>query len=93
MQKCENCNTKFSWSKLFWWTSYNPIECENCGTKHKITNIGKSTVIAMSILPMLIFIYFLSPFDNIFKSIGVGFLIGIIGLLFTPFVTRFTKVL
>ena len=70
LQKCEKCNSPFSWSKIFksfWWT-YQPIECDNCGTKHKITIFGGSTVVAMSMLPIWIFGYFLSPFDNIFVT-------------------------
>ena len=82
---------EFSWSKIFksfWWT-YKPIECENCGTKHRITIFGRSTVVAMTILPMWIFYFFLSPFDNTFVTIGIGTLIAIVGLLFTPYVVRF----
>ena len=95
MQKCENCNLPFNWSKIFksfWWT-YKPIECDNCGTKHKITIFGRSTVVAMTILPMWIFFLFLSPFDNAFVTSGIGILIAIIGFLLTPYVVQHKKVL
>ena len=95
LQKCKKCNSPFSWSKIFksfWWT-YQPIECDNCGTKHKITIFGRSTVVAMSMLPIWIFGYFLSPFDNIFVTPGIGFLIGIIGFLLTPYAVQYKEVL
>ncbi|KMY50008.1 TIGR04104 family putative zinc finger protein [Peribacillus loiseleuriae] len=95
MQKCENCNSPFSWSKIFksfWWT-YKPIECDNCGTKHKITIFGRFTFVAMSILPIWIFPFFLSPFDNIFGMPDIGVLIGLIGFLFTPYVVQYEEVL
>ena len=91
MQKCEKCNATFSWSKIFKsykWT-YRPIECENCGTIHKITILGRCTIVAVSILPMQIFYYSLIPFDHIFLTLGVGFLIATIGFLLSPYVVRY----
>ncbi|MBP1970503.1 CXXC-20-CXXC protein [Virgibacillus natechei] len=95
MQKCKNCNSQFSWSKIFksFWPAYEPIECDNCGTKHKITNLGKSTVGAMSLLPIFIFGYVLYPLGNTFVMVGIGFLIGIIGFLLTPYVVKYKEVL
>ncbi|MFJ7978053.1 TIGR04104 family putative zinc finger protein [Peribacillus sp. NPDC096379] len=96
MQKCENCNSQFSWSKIFksffWWT-YKPIECDNCGSEHKITILGISTVAVISILPIWIFGFFLPRFDNIFVMPGIGVLIGFIGFFCTPYVVRYKKVL
>ncbi|WP_077212266.1 TIGR04104 family putative zinc finger protein [Bacillus dakarensis] len=93
MQKCENCNTQFSWSKIFksfWWT-YKPIQCDNCGVIHTITTLGRSTVTALTIVPMLVFGYFLSPFNNIFVTISIGILISIVGFMIAPFVVRYKK--
>ncbi|UJL47075.1 hypothetical protein KFZ58_03825 [Virgibacillus sp. NKC19-16] len=86
MQKCKNCNSQFSWSKIFksFWLAY---------TKHKITNFGKSTVGAMSLLPIFIFGYVLYPLGNSFVMVGIGFLIGIIGFLLTPYVVKYKEVL
>lgn len=95
MQKCEKCNSQFSWSKIFnsfWWT-YKPIVCDNCGTKHKITILSRFKVVGMTFLPMWIYLLFVSPFVNFFVSIGIGISIAIIGFLFTPFVVRYKEAL
>ncbi|MBA9029421.1 TIGR04104 family putative zinc finger protein [Peribacillus huizhouensis] len=95
MKKCENCNSQFSWSKIFksfWWT-YKPIKCDNCGTKHKITIFGRFTFGALTTLPILIFTNFLSPFNNVFMTIGIGILILIVGCLFTPYVVQYKEAL
>ncbi|KGR79010.1 TIGR04104 family putative zinc finger protein [Ureibacillus manganicus] len=88
MQKCGECNSSFSWSKIFksykWW-AYKPIECDKCDTKHEITFFGRCTVVALTILPMQLFYSFLSPFDNIFITLGVGLLIAIVGFLLSPY--------
>ncbi|NCU19088.1 TIGR04104 family putative zinc finger protein [Pallidibacillus pasinlerensis] len=93
MQKCNNCNTPFNWRiifKSFWWI-YKPIECDTCGTEHKITLFGRSTIAAMSILPIWIFGYILSPTDNIFVLAGIGLLMGIIDFLLSPYIVRYKK--
>ncbi|AXI09271.1 hypothetical protein CUC15_10175 [Oceanobacillus zhaokaii] len=72
---------------------YKAIECDNCRTTHKITNFGKSAIIAMSILPIWIFGNILSPSDNIFLSAGIGVLVGITGFLLTPYVVRYKEAL
>ncbi|SDN59911.1 TIGR04104 family putative zinc finger protein [Bacillus sp. OK048] len=93
MQKCENCNSPFSWSKisksLLW--LYKPIECDNCGTIHKITIFSRCIVGALTILPIFIFFYFLSPFNNDYINIGIGALISIVGGLFAPYVVQYKE--
>lgn len=91
MQKCEKCNSSFSWSKIFKsykWT-YGPLECDNCGTIHKITILGRLTVAVLTILPMYIFFYFLIPFENFFAFMGGAFLLATIGFLLSPYVVRY----
>ncbi|WP_165769034.1 TIGR04104 family putative zinc finger protein [Virgibacillus profundi] len=91
MQKCESCSSQFSWSKIyksFWW-AYKPIECGNCGVKHRITILGRFTFVALTMIPMLTFMYFLTPFNNIIATIGTGSIILIIGSLFTPYVVQY----
>ncbi len=93
MQKCKNCNSPFSWSKItksIGWL-YKPIECDNCGTKHKITILGRWTVAALCTLPILIFYFFLSSFNNDYVTIGIVLLIYSVILLFAPFVVRYKK--
>jgi hypothetical protein len=38
---------------------------------------------------MLIFAQFLSPFNNIYLSIGIGIVLGLIGSLLTPYLVSF----
>ncbi|WP_171038264.1 TIGR04104 family putative zinc finger protein [Aquibacillus sediminis] len=87
MQKCEKCYAQFSWSQIyksFWW-NYKPIKCNECGTTHKITIPGRFTFVSFTILPMLIFGNFLSPFNNILLTLSIAFFIFIIGTLLPPF--------
>ncbi|MBP1970931.1 CXXC-20-CXXC protein [Virgibacillus natechei] len=94
MRKCNNCKSQFSWSEIFksFWPVYEPIECANCGTKHKITTFGKSTVGSISLLPIFIFGYALYPLGNIFVMVGIGALIGIIGFLLTPYIVQYKEI-
>ncbi|WP_370529774.1 TIGR04104 family putative zinc finger protein [Alkalihalobacillus sp. AL-G] len=95
LQKCENCNKQFSWSHIynsFWW-AYKRIECGNCNTKHSIRISGRFIFVSLTILPMWIFGFFLSPFSNIFITIGVGLAILLVGSLFTPYVVKYKKIL
>ncbi|MGM9950408.1 MAG: TIGR04104 family putative zinc finger protein [Lysinibacillus sp.] len=95
LQKCGQCNSSFSWSKIFksyWYKwNYGPLECDNCGTIHKITILGRCTIVAVSILPMQIFCYFLIPFDGIFLPFVGGFLIATVGILLSPYVVRYKE--
>ncbi|WP_412729384.1 TIGR04104 family putative zinc finger protein [Cytobacillus praedii] len=70
MQKCKNCNTQFRWStkyKSFWW-GYKPIKCENCNAEHGIIVRVRIIFVSLTILPMLVFGFFLSPFDSAFVT-------------------------
>ncbi|MFS1515445.1 TIGR04104 family putative zinc finger protein [Bacillus sp. SCS-151] len=91
LQKCVNCNRQFSWSKIyksFWW-AYKPIECDNCNTEYRIRLSGRFVFVSLTLLPMLIFSFFLSPFSNPFLTIGMGLTILLIGSLFTPYLVRY----
>lgn len=94
MQTCKNCNTQFSWSKVYisFWKGYKPIECENCNTEHRILVLGRVVFVSLTILPMLVFGFFLSPFDQSFATIGVGIAILLIGSLFTPYLVKYKKI-
>lgn len=93
MQKCENCNEQFSWSKIyksFMW-GYKPIDCDKCGTEHRITIFGRFTFVFLTIVPMLFFTNFLSPFDNFIVTLVIGISILIIGSLFTPYFVKYKE--
>jgi len=89
----------FSWGqvyKSFWGLGgYKPIECDNCGAKHKITIPGRLIFVALTILPMLVltnFINFFTSFNNIIATLGMGLSILFIGSLLTPYLVRFKVV-
>jgi len=93
LQQCQNCNMSFSWNNIyrsFWgWWGYKPIICDKCGTKHPITISGRFVFSFLTVLPMLAFINFLSPFDNELLTFGAGIFIGFIGSLLATFLVRF----
>ncbi|WP_112180452.1 MULTISPECIES: TIGR04104 family putative zinc finger protein [Paraliobacillus] len=92
MQKCEKCNTKFSRRsiyRLLWGTIEKPLICVKCGAEHYITIRGRLTNACITILPMLVFMQFLSPFNNILLTMGIGLFILFIGFLLTPYLVTF----
>ncbi|WP_419465967.1 TIGR04104 family putative zinc finger protein [Bacillus spongiae] len=91
LQKCENCNRQFSWGKIYnsVWSSYKPIECDNCNKEHSITTSGKVIALSLTILPLLIFAFVLSPFSNSFLNISAGLIVLFIGSLFTPYLVKY----
>ncbi|WP_430787408.1 TIGR04104 family putative zinc finger protein [Virgibacillus flavescens] len=93
MQTCEECNVQFSRNKIYksvWW-KYKPITCENCGTTHRITFLGRITVGSLTILPMSIFLNFLSPFSSSIVTLGIGLLILFVGFLMIPFFVTYKE--
>ncbi len=91
MQKCDTCTTPFSWNEIyqsFVWT-YKPIECNNCGTEHRITFFGRVSFAICTIVPSVTFMNFLSPFENIFLTLVIGMFILLVGTLVTPFFVKY----
>src|SRR5699024_12557295 len=72
----------------FVWT-HKPIVCDKCGAEHRITISGRFTFVFLTIVPMLIFTYFLSPFSNILVTLGIGFFIVVGGSLLTAFCVNY----
>jgi len=60
---------------------------------HKITIPGRITFVSLTIVPMLIFANFLSPFNNFIATLVTGILILIIGSFLTPFFVTYIKTL
>lgn len=92
MNKCEKCYKQFSWFTVYrsiWGWTYKPIKCDKCGSKHRITFIGRLTNTFLTIVPMIIYMNLLSPFENIFLWIGTGLLIAFFGSLLTPYLVAF----
>ncbi|WP_398293875.1 TIGR04104 family putative zinc finger protein [Sporosarcina aquimarina] len=92
LRKCLNCNMPFSWSKVykaFLGLVYKPVKCDNCGVEHKLTFEGRLIFVSLTGLPMLLFVIFFSPFNNLFATLGVGLAILSIGSLFVPYFVKF----
>ncbi|WP_432355409.1 TIGR04104 family putative zinc finger protein [Sporosarcina sp. A2] len=95
LRKCQNCNMPFSWSEIYkaflGWV-YKPVKCVNCGAEHEITILGRLIFVSLTALPMLLFVIFFSPFNNLFATLGVGLAILSIGSLFVPYFVEFKVV-
>ncbi|WP_093061211.1 TIGR04104 family putative zinc finger protein [Psychrobacillus sp. OK028] len=93
MQKCKKCNAHFSWSKIYesFWLNYKPIKCNVCDTTHKITIPSRFIFTILTILPILTFGYFLSPFSTGLVTLGVATFIFIIGSLLAPFLVTYKE--
>ena len=92
LQQCQKCDLPLSWNNIyhsFWGWVYKPIIYDKCGMKHRITVSGRFIVTFLTVLPMLVFMSFLSPFNDGLLTIGIGIFIACIGSLITPFLVRF----
>src|SRR5690625_4112650 len=77
LQKCNKCNAPFSWSELYKIIvrSSKPFKCNNCETEHSITVSGRFTFVFLTLVPAMIFMNFLSPFDNSILTLVIGIFI------------------
>jgi CXXC-20-CXXC protein len=93
LQECGKCHAQLSWRKIYesFWLSYKPIKCNECDTTHKITIPSRFIFVSFTILPMLTFGYFLSPFNNGFVTFGIAIFIFIMGSLLAPFLVTYKE--
>ncbi|WP_430696971.1 TIGR04104 family putative zinc finger protein [Metabacillus mangrovi] len=93
LQKCGKCHAYFSWSKVYksFWKNYEPITCNECGTAHRITILSRLIFVFFTILPMLTFGYFLSPFSNRIVTLGIAIFIFACGSLLAPFLVTYNR--
>ncbi len=61
LHKCRCYDRPFSWDKIYkaflGWV-FKPIECDNCGAKHKITMQGRFIFVSLAALPTLLCLTF-----------------------------------
>lgn len=90
MRKCINCKEKFSYKELlfFIWSfpGYKDIECKNCNTKLKITNISRLIIAILISLPLLFKIYLFKFGINVIVFYLI-YLLVVIGL--SPLIVRY----
>ncbi|TKC15411.1 TIGR04104 family putative zinc finger protein [Robertmurraya kyonggiensis] len=86
MQKYKSCNAKFSWASIYksFWLGYRPIVCSQCRVEHQITLWGRLIFVFLTIVPMLLFGNFFSPFNDVFVTIAI--------LLFGSFFTISSRI-
>lgn len=91
LQKCNKCNAPFSWSELYKIIvrSSKPFKCNNCETEHSITVSGRFTFVFLTLVPAMIFMNFLSPFDNYILTLVIGIFILSVGSLLAPYFVKY----
>lgn len=52
--------------QVIWGWLHKPLVCHPCDATHKITISGRTIFALPTVLPMLIFVHFLTPFHPIF---------------------------
>ncbi|MGP4078415.1 TIGR04104 family putative zinc finger protein [Pseudalkalibacillus sp. R45] len=93
LPKCDNCNTIFKWRKIFKANLfYSPIQCSKCNSVHKVAFLSRFTVTSLTVLPILIFGYYLSPFNNVIVTLIIGLCIAILGFLIAPFLVNYKEI-
>lgn len=92
IQNCNKCKTSFQWGQVLKanWLRKN-LRCENCGTEHKITQGSRLLFVYFSVIPLLIFGLFLTPFENVAYTIMASIAIAIVFSFWTPFFVKYKK--
>ncbi len=97
MQKCSVCGAPFKWNKIFKsiWLGYEPVQCEKCNSKYKITFTSRLICVSLIILPMLIFGFYLTPLlisNKLYINLLLLLIIPIVCSLFSPYLVKYKKV-
>ena len=56
-----------------------------------INMVGRMTAGIFTVIPMIVFMLILSPFENVFITLGVGLLIFLLGTLITPYLINYEE--
>ncbi len=93
LQKCDTCGNRFNWSTIYksLLIAYRPIKCSQCDTEHRIIFFSRSIVPLLIILPMNIFVVFISPpLDlTIPSTLLISILFTIPFSLITPYLIKY----
>ncbi|XXM73114.1 TIGR04104 family putative zinc finger protein [Lysinibacillus sphaericus] len=91
LPQCQNCHSTFGFKRVYRYLmgpQYKPLICPDCGQEHFTKVSGRLAGSLLMIGPLWVFVQFLSPFSNIFLTIGSGFCLGIIGSLLSPYLIK-----
>ncbi|MFC6040702.1 TIGR04104 family putative zinc finger protein [Paenisporosarcina macmurdoensis] len=93
LQTCDTCGNQFNWSTIYksLLIAYRPIKCSECNTEHRIMFSSRIIASLLIVLPMYIFVLFISPpLDLAIPStLIIGILFAIIFSLVTPYLIKY----
>lgn len=91
MQKCEVCNTRFTWKQFFvsLMLAYRPVACRSCGTIHKVTSKTRVFAALMLFVPVVVANLYLmgSGIEVFFLALLIIFAVE---SLILPFLMKYT---
>ncbi|MGE7926063.1 TIGR04104 family putative zinc finger protein [Viridibacillus arvi] len=93
LQKCDKCNTQIKWSKIIksLFLAYRPIQCNQCGTVHRIRFSSRIIFSLLSVLPLWLlgFIILNQLSLSIFYTFSIIILSGVFLFLLFPFLAKY----
>ncbi|WP_369809981.1 hypothetical protein [Gracilibacillus caseinilyticus] len=79
--------------KYHLWFYNTSVTCDACGTKHIISVPGRIVFVCLTVIPALIYMDYLSPFNHFWVTLGTGIAILIAGSFLAPYFVNFKEVL
>ena len=93
LQTCDTCGNRFNWSTIYksLLIAYRPIKCSECNTVHQIMFSSRIIASLLIVLPMNIFVVFISPpLDlTIPSTLFISILFAIPFSLVTPYLMKY----
>lgn len=91
--RCDYCHAPLRWKRVYLanWT-YGPVQCDQCALEYKITFSSRFIVTGLTVLPMLVFLYFLSSFHHVFLNIITSIGMAIAGSLMASFMVKYERI-
>lgn len=93
LQKCYQCGNRFNWSKIYksLLIAYLPIKCSECNTEHRIKFSSRIIASLLIVLPMYIFVLFISPPLDLAipPTLLIAFIFAILFSLVTPYLIKY----
>ena len=94
LQQCEKCASIFDWKQIYKSICFNyrPINCNECGSQHKIHFLSRFIVVMVSLVPTYSFLIISPQYLKVNFWIGLFIIIGWVSLssLIIPFLVRYT---
>ncbi|OMC89020.1 TIGR04104 family putative zinc finger protein [Viridibacillus sp. FSL H7-0596] len=95
LQKCDKCNTQFKWSIIFksLFLAHRPIQCNQCGTEHRIIFFSRVILSFLSVIPLWIFGFIISTQLSLSISYTFSIMIiyGVFLFLLLPYFAKYNS--